>query len=353
LILNTAKLLAAGLAVSSFLSVSPASAAIGKHIRDWSVSCTTGLTCSMVFANWASKDLRSLEFRRVDAPNADVQLILSPPPGFDTPGDPDGAYAFSIDGKQVLSVPVAGLGKEGINVQLVYSDQPAIRALLDAMKAGTTMEVVYQGALGRFSLPVKLSGVKGSLVYIDEAQDRLQRTDALDAKGDKSPPNQTVAADIRTVDDLPDAIRRDFADESGACSELDSDIGSYQGFDITVDDNRWIVAPCGIGGAYNQPYALYVGYDVITERISFPSIRDGKPSVSSTAYNVDFDLKAKTFTAFFRGRGIGDCGLWSKWKLAEGGSPTLVLLEERRKDDCDGNDLGGPQNFPLVWPTKP
>jgi len=140
--------------------------------------------------------------------------------------------------------------------------------------------------------------------------------------------------------------------KAGACSGLDENISYYNGFDIMVGDTRLIVVPCGIGGAYNFPYALYVGYDVIVERLSFPDIREDKPSTVSTAYNIDFDPKTKIFTSFMRGRGIGDCGLWYKWKLADAGAPALVLLEVRRKDDCDENDMGGPQNFPLIWPVS-
>ena len=350
--LKSGKILVAAMIFAGLLPISEAGATLAKDIRDWSVTCTSGLTCSMNFADWASKGLRSIKFRRTDAPNADVELIVSPPPGFDADGDPTGVYTFHIDGKDALSAPVSGFKREGVAVNLVYSDQKSVRILLDAMKAGTSMEMMYQGALGRFSLPVKLAGVKGALIYIDEAQDRLQRTDALEVKGDKASPAEAMAKDILRVEDLPEAIRGDFTNDSGACSELDSDIGDYNGFQVTIDNVQWIVVPCGSGGAYNQPYALYVGYDVITERISFPDIREGKPSTLSTAYNVDFDPKTKTLTSFFRGRGFGDCGLWSKWKLADNGSPALMLLEERRKDDCDENEMGGPQNFPLEWPVS-
>lgn len=351
--MNLVKTLAAVAALAPLLVASEAGATLQKDIREWSVTCTGGLTCTMTFADWKAKDLNMISFRRTDAPDAGVELRLRPLPDFDGKGDPNGAYSFEIDGKVVLTVPASSLTSDPTDNNLIFADHAKALALLEAMKGGTTMQLRYQGALGTFNLPVKLSGVRGSMLYIDEAQGRLKRKDALEDKGDGEPPKEAAAKDILAIGDLPEVIQGDFTNDSGACSGLDENISYYNGFDIMAGDTRLIVVPCGTGGAYNQPYALYLGYDVIIERISFPDIREDKPSTVSTAYNIDFDPKTKIFTSFFRGRGIGDCGLWYKWKLTDAGGPALVLLEERRKDDCDENDMGGPQNFPLVWPVHP
>ncbi|MBX9458597.1 MAG: DUF1176 domain-containing protein [Rhizobium sp.] len=221
-------------------------------------------------------------------------------------------------------------------------------ALLDAMEAGRSAEVIAIGAAGRHVLPVKLSGVKAAMLHVDEVQGRLGRTDALEAKGEVEPPAGVPARDILALEDMPEIVRKDFTDSGGACSDIEPDtIGQFQGFDVSVGTMRLIGVPCGSGGAYNQPYALYAAYDVIVERISFPYIDRGAPTTMNTAMNVDLNPIARSLTAFFRGRGIGDCGEYIRWRLDDAGN-RLKLAEIRMKGECDekGSD---PTAFPLVW----
>src|SRR5438552_3417995 len=85
---------AAGLAASLFAG--QADAGVGKDIRDWSINCTSGLTCSISFinVNWDAKGINQLSFLRTDDPNAEVDLQISTPPGFDEKGDAKGVYSF-------------------------------------------------------------------------------------------------------------------------------------------------------------------------------------------------------------------------------------------------------------------
>lgn len=344
------KWLCAAAGLAALLFTTQASAGIDKDIRDWSVSCSGGLTCTMRFsnANWDAKGINELAFLRTDEPNADIELQLSPPAAFGDNGDAKAVYTFVIDGKVVLTLPVAKLKREGSN--LSYSDDAAVRSLLAAMKAGTGMELKYTGDLGTFSLAVKLTGVAGSMLFLDDVQDRLKRTDALQDKGDLVPPKTVQAQDITAIKDLPAGIRQDFA-EGGECSGLDDDISSFDGFEMAIGDVDLYVVPCGEGGAYNQPYAAYFEQAGKFRRADFPGHdENGAMDNDDTAYNVDFDPKARVFTSFFKGRGMGDCGLWSKWKLAGDKKPVLKLVEERRKDDCDGSS-DGPDTFPLTFPA--
>jgi hypothetical protein len=324
-----------------------------RDVRDWSVSCSNGLTCTMSFYDWDARNLNRFHIRREGAPNAKVEILLPAPADFDSRGDATATFSLVVDGKEAVSTPVTSLARDAFTSQFIYADQAQIGSLLDAMKVGTAMELRYKGALGDFALSIKLSGVKGSLLFMDEAQDRLGRSDALEAKGDKQPPEGVTARDITSIDQLPELAKNDLTGEGGACSDLEPDaLAQFNGFEVNVDGTRLIAIPCGVGGAYNQPYALYLDYDVVTERISFPDTREGLPSAMTTAYNLDYDATTRILTSFFKGRGIGDCGQWYKWRLdVRGGGAALVLLEERNKDDCDGIDVGGPQNFPLVFPV--
>lgn len=329
------------------------SAGVGKDIRDWSVACTNGLTCSMSFYDLKARGVQHVSFQRRVAANAPIALEIRAAKNFGPDDAPDATYRFSVDGKEVLVLGAGELKPETYGSAFLLSDDAKVRTLLAAMEAGTTMEVTATTSKASVTFPVKLNGVKGAMLYLDEVQGRLGRTDALVEKGDKAPPTEEVAGDIESLDDMPANVRRDFTESGGPCGDLEpSMIGRFQGFDIMVGTTRLIAVPCGSGGAYNQPYAVYVGYDVIIERLAFPLMDEGSPTTMSTAYNVDFDPVAKVLTSFDKGRGLGDCGDFYKWRFNEDDA-TLSLLEERSKGDCDAEGIGdGPEKFPIVWQVK-
>jgi hypothetical protein len=330
----------------------PASAWVSKELRDWSVDCTNGLTCNMGFADWGATGLQYVGFQRRGGPDAAVELKLRALPDFAPGSQPDATYRFTVDGQQLLSLAAGDLKPDEGGSWYLFSDPAKVPALLAAMKTGKTMQVEVSSGKGRQVLPVKLSGVTAAMLYIDEVQGRLGRTDALEAKGDMAPPADAVARDIASLDDLPEIVRKDFTESGGACADIDAaTIGQFQGFELSLGTTRVIAVPCGMGGAYNQPYALYVGYDVIVERVSFPYMDNGRPTTMSTAYNLDFNPVTKKLTSFFKGRGIGDCGQFYTWEL-DTGSNALDFLEERAKGDCDEKE-GGPETFPIVWQAKP
>ena len=328
---------------------------VTKKVRDWTVECSNGLTCQMSFWDWGSKGMQYLGFERRGAPHAAVQLRLRTAPDFSPETDAGVTYRFTVDGRELLLLTARDLVQEEHNEAYLYPDlypdQARVLALLEAMEAGKSAEVIVVGKAGSQVLPVKLNGVKGAMLYLDEVQGRLDSVDALEAKGDKQPPKDASAKDIRTLEDMPEIVRKDFTDSGGACSDLlPETIKQFDGFDVTIGAIRLIGVPCATGGAYNQPYALYTVNEVV-ERISFPDMHEGKPTTMSTAMNIDFNPVTKTMRAFFRGRGLGDCGEYHKWQLDKMGN-RLELLEIRIKGECDegSND---PTSFPLAWPVKP
>lgn len=344
-------LFAASLAGLILLPASAASAASFKEIRKWEVRCSSGLTCEASFSNWDNAGPRQISFKRSNAPGAPLNLVLALPDNWTDAGDKDGTYTISVDGTQVANLAVIDLKVD--NSGAATGDPGLVNLVLAAMQAGKTLRLDYQGAFGTQKLDVDLSGLSGSLLYMDEAQDRLDRTDAIVRKGDRPAPEQAMVIDITSIDEIPATIRGDFTNPDAACGGIDPASFGYLGaYSVSMGSARTLVLPCGLGGAYNQPYALYIGYGDALERTSFPDMRDGGPSVASAAYNVDYYYKTKTLTAFFKGRGVGDCGMYSVWSLTGGEdeSPGIVLKELRNKDDCDEKDMGEPEKFPLVWP---
>jgi hypothetical protein len=335
---------------AAWLPGQTAQAWVSKQVGDWNAECSNGLTCKMGFWDLNAKGLQYVSFQRKGAPNAPVDLRLSTAPDFSPDADPTVTYRFTVDGRELLRIAAKDLTQEEHSDVYFYSNQAKVLALLDAMENGKTADVTVTGKAGSQMLPVKLGGVKGAMLYLDEAQGRLDRVDALEAKGDKKVPRDGTAKDILTLEDMPEIVRKDFTDSGGACSDLPPErIKQFEGFDVAIGSIRLIGVPCATGGAYNQPYALYVMNEVV-ERISFPYMDEGKPTAMTVAMNIDFDPVTKTLTSFFRGRGIGDCGEYMKWQFDERGD-RLSLLEMRNKPDCDEGD-NDPTKFPLVWKAE-
>lgn len=349
--MNLRHVFLAAVMLTAWLPGQTAHAWISKQVRDWMVECSNGLTCKMSYSDWSARGVQYVGFERKGAPHAGVDLRLRTHTNFSPDTDPGVTFRFTVDGRDVLALTTKELIQGEHSDLHFYSNQPQVLALLAAMEAGRTAEVTVTGAAGTEVLPIKLNGVKGAMLYADEVQGRLGQVDALDARGDRQPSKHAVAKEILSLEDMPEIIRKDFTDSGGACSDLEPEtIKQFQGFDVTVGSTELIGVPCATGGAYNQPYALYTVGEIV-ERISFPYMEDGKPTVMTTAMNIDFDPVARTITSFFRGRGIGDCGEYFKWRINERVG-SLTLLEMRNKGECDegSND---PTTFPLVWPVTP
>jgi hypothetical protein len=345
--MNSRYLFLAAAIVSGWMPASGLQARVAKEVRDWTVECSNGLTCKLSFSDWGAKGMQYVGFQRKGDPNAPVDLRLRTAPDFSPDADPTVTFRFSVDGKELLTLAAKDLTQEEQGDTYFYPDQAKVLALMEAMEIGKSAEATVSGKAGSHVLAIKLNGVKGAMLYADEVQGRVDRVDALEAKGDKQPPEYVVAKDILTLEDMPEIVRKDFTDSGGACSDLEPEtIRQFDGFQVTVGGTELLGVPCAIGGAYNQPYALYVVNEAV-ERISFPDMQDGKPTTMSTAMNVDFDPVTRTMTSFFRGRGIGDCGEFFKWQINDK-TNSLELLEMRNKGECDegGND---PTQFPIVW----
>jgi hypothetical protein len=308
------------------------------------------LTCSLRYEDSAPGELGAIRFIRTGALNADIELRIPKPMRLIKNLDPDGVFRLTVDGREIVSLPVKQLQLDAGQGEFVTTDPGIVKRVLDAMKAGTMLGLDYKGEAGAHRSEIMLEGFRGSLFYIDDVQDRRGRTDALFAVGQRVPEGMG-SKDIQSLDDIPVSIRADFTAESGSCTEAfyPDDIWRYSGFDITRSGVRLVLVPCSSGGAYNQPYALYRAYEGgILTRISFPDIEEGRPSISETADNVDFDPVTGIMTAFSKDIGLGYCGLWYKWRVTTGGQ--LMLLERRAWYECDGSRTD-PEDFPLEWPV--
>ncbi|VVT11012.1 DUF1176 domain-containing protein [Rhizobium sp. EC-SD404] len=339
-------------AIGFFMFVDAAVAAGYREFRDWQVNCSSALTCRLTATVPEDAPFYGFSFSRSNAPDAPLELTV----GFRN-ALPDASARMDIevaDGP-ALSLELSGAERREDYSELRFDDAAVLRSLIEAMKSGTSMTVSVSSDDPSAITELSLSGVTASLLFIDESQDRLERTDALQAVGDREPPASSLISAITSFDELPAHIAEDFTDEMGYCGGLDAErFAAMEGVLVDRgDDGVMLLLPCGLGGAYNFPYAVYIGAGLDTVRArDFPVMSDNGPQSEPFAYNIDFDQKTGRITSFFKGRGIGDCGTLSLWSVeSDGYGPSLTLAEQRVKGECDGDYGDGPDSWPLVWPN--
>lgn len=341
-------------AVALIVGASPAGAFVYKQVRDWAVSCSNGLTCTLQYADPENESLlRTIAFERISAPSAPVDVILGFGGAVPIAGSEDGVVELGVADGPAFELPISEAREEADGWQWRFEDVEDAADLLAAMGKGQSMEVSLTLAGEAATLPVSLSGVTAGLILVDETQERIKRTDALYLKGDQPPPEEARVRQITAMDDLPESIRGDFTDPTAPCGGIEPErFAVMDSFLISDEEGEDLIGlPCGLGGAYNQPYVLYSGEGGQFQPLAFPIMTEEGPSTSSMAYNLSYTPVGETITAFFKGRGLGDCGGYDRWTVRDDGlGKVLVLQESRSKGDCDGDYAGGPENWPRSWP---
>lgn len=322
-----------------------------KEFQTWQVICSQALDCSMrqFFSN---ASISQVEFRRAAGPETPLSIIVSTDrPEFSEDAS-DITGSIVIDDGPPLPISAENTHFDPVEAVWILSGDFIDSGLVARLKDGASMRLSLSRGAISVEGTVALAGVAASLLFIDENQMRVGHSDALSAKGDKPPSPAIPFRSIRSFDAFPDAIRHTFA-EGGECADTEESQLDGNAFVHQLSDNEAIYAtPCGTPGAYNFPYALFVDNFGSVTRMAFPVMQEGAPSTMANAYNLDYDFETRSLTAFFRGRGIGDCGTYNEWHLSSNqGGPALVLDRETSKD-CDGGDLGGPKNWPMQWPLK-
>lgn len=326
-----------------------------KEFKSWQVACTQTQSCSMR-QFLSGTPLSSFELQRRGGPETPVSLVISPSDssllenqnGLEVTLSVDGGQPFKVTGKDVIADTTSGT--LSLNGDFIGN------GLIDSLKNGTTAAVMIKTGMTSVSAEVPLAGAAASLLFIDEYQKRIGHTDAISARGDKAPNPPLPIKDIRTIAELPDAIRAQF-EEGGACADTDPLMFDGNAMSHTLDENTTLyVTPCGSSGAYNIPFKAFIdSFDMVTT-LAFPVMLDGAPSAATQAFNLGYDYEKRTFSSFFKGRGIGDCGTYSKWELGEGSMGTQLALVEETFRDCPSefseNEIIDPSEWPKTWPLK-
>lgn len=326
-----------------------------KEFKSWQVLCSQTLSCSMR-QFLSDTPFSSFELQRSAQPKAPVLLVISPRDSSIIDGNGDITAAIAVDGGKATAFTSAAISIDADAGILSLSGALIDSGFVDSIKNGSAAKLTITRGTKSIEGEIPLAGAAASLLFIDEFQKRVGHTDALTAKGDKAPNPAPPLSDIRRFSDFPEAVRARFA-AGGECGEteeamLDGNALAHK----LADEQTLYVTPCGMGGAYNMPYAVMVDVYGTVSSLAFPVMQEGAPSAVTTAYNLSYDHEAGTFSGFFKGRGVGDCGTASSWKFAEGAmGPQLVLVEESFRDcpsEIEDNENSDPASWPKSWPLK-
>jgi hypothetical protein len=324
-----------------------------KEFKSWQVQCSQTRACTM--RQFLTDNLLSgFELQRSGKPEAPVALVISPRDDVITGSEEPAEISIAVD----ASAPIVlrGDAVEAGPYSFTLSGDFIGNGLIDSLKNGTTATITIKRGDKTAKGEIPLAGAAASLLFIDEYQDRIGHKDAMSAKGDKAPNPALPVSDIKTIAELPEAIRSHFA-EGGDCADTDPLMFDGNALSHQMDENTTLyITPCGSSGAYNVPYSAYVDTFGMIAPLAFPTMVDGAPSATAQAFNLDYDWKNKAFASFFKGRGIGDCGTYSQWRLAEGAMGAQLVLVEETFRDCpeqfSETDEIDPGSWPKTWPVK-
>lgn len=350
-------------AAAALVVAAGASAQPGRSVpsfESWTVDCGNTGVC------FASSFTRSqsvwVDLRIVRDWHADAQPLVRLTTNTELPKE--GTLQFEVDGTAIESLPIAQLremqsavkppsgfrplGGEGF----WYPTGPATMTLLNAMGSGKELTVRLPAANGSdpVAVPVPLPGLKSSLLWIDTRQDRTGSVSAMVSPGTDPAKDAPHAIALMSPDQLPPEVAAVWS-ANRLCSEIDPTI--FAGLNAVrvplAEGASLYIIPCGAPTAYNSPYvSVLSGKDGAARQVHVARMSEKGPIATDLIYNAKWIPADQQLVSYFKGSGVGECGLWNRWVWNGTG---LVLLEEAARTTCDGTepDLS---NWSSTWPLK-
>lgn len=275
-----------------------------------------------------------------------------------------GTLRFDVDGKTIESLPIeqlreiqqaviapAGfrpLGGEGF----WYPTGAVTLALLQALQSGAELSIHMpdENGTGTVSVTVPLQGLKSGLLWLDNRQNRTGTVSAIVSPGTDPAINAPHALPIHAPEELPAEVSAIWH-ANRLCSSIDPTIfASLNAVRVPLDDGASLyIIPCGAPSAYNSPYVtIYAGKDGAARQVHVARMSENGPIATDLIYNALWIPADLQLISYFKGSGVGECGLWNRWVWNGTG---LVLLEEASRKTCDNTepDLS---NWSNTWPLK-
>lgn len=233
------------------------------------------------------------------------------------------------------------VGAYGAINDFFFLNAPA-QDLFDAMGPGNTMRVSFQDEHGMVqTASFSLSGLTAALLWIDEQQVRVGAERVAGA----APEDLTPVSADQPANVPAELLRRFAADDD--CEPFEVLPHANDIIQADTENGALYFLPC-TAGAYNFSYKVWKQSNGYYSPVLFAEYTQTLGwTGTSFIINPDYDAENGILTAFYKGRGIGDCGSFARWQWT---GQNFKMLEYAYKDECDAE--GGIETFPVMFSAK-
>ncbi|MEE9954152.1 DUF1176 domain-containing protein [Enterobacter quasihormaechei] len=208
---------------------------------------------------------------------------------------------------------------------------------------------------------ISLAGLKAALLFIDAQQKRVGSETAWIKKGDSPPlsvPPAPALKKVVVVNPTPTPLtHRELNDlldygtwrmNHSQCS-LDPNRREVRVTALT-DDKALMIISCE-AGAYNTVDLAWLvsrkkPFAARSVKLRLPFTPSSQSS-DMELMNASFDEKTRELTTLALGRGIGDCGIQTRWRF---NGQRFRLVRYAEEPSCD--NWNGPDAWPTLWITR-
>lgn len=316
-----------------------------RTFRDWLAVCDNIGTCH-AFGH-ATEGAGWVRITMAAGPDARAEVVV----GFWPENGSFGGPVTARVGARTFNGLTVSTGEDALPV--ATADPGIARGLIDEMAESQTMSL----DAGSETVPISLSGVAASLLWIDEHQGRLGTTTALIRKGSRPSSTVPAASPPPRAVPAPAVSQAGYGDQEGqtlppalealpAVIQCRADTAFNPDLQTVISSARldsntvlWSV-PCGVG-AYNFSSAWFTTtpQGLNPRRVTFPT---ASGQTEDQLVNAAYDPATRVIDAFNKGRGLGDCGMADSWTWTVRG---FVLKSSLEMSEC----WGVPSEY---WPAS-
>ncbi|MBW9167825.1 DUF1176 domain-containing protein [Enterobacter hormaechei] len=208
---------------------------------------------------------------------------------------------------------------------------------------------------------ISLAGLKAALLFVDAQQKRVGSETAWIKKGDSPPlsvPPAPALKKVAVVNPTPTPLTHNELNDlldygnwrmnHSQCS-LDPNRREVRVTALT-DDKALMIISCE-AGAYNTVDLAWLvsrkkPFAARSVRLRLPFTPSSQSS-DMELMNASFDEKTRELTTLALGRGIGDCGIQTRWRF---NGQRFRLVRYAEEPSCD--NWNGPDAWPTLWITR-
>ena len=340
-------LLLLNLFVASFAWAAPAQ----QNFSDWQVTCNNQNFC--VARNTGEHYGLVMTLTRSAGARTDAQLRIELG-GSQTPSakEPPVAPRLLLDG---IPLRLEAQHWAISPWRLITEHAPTINVFLQTIQ--NAQAITLKDGQGTISLV----GLKAALLFIDAQQKRVGSETAWIKKGDSPPlsvPPAPALKKVAVVNPTPTPLTHNELNDlldygtwrmnHSQCS-LDPNRREVRVTALT-DDKALMIISCE-AGAYNTVDLAWLvsrkkPFAARSVRLRLPFTPSSQSS-DMELMNASFDEKTRELTTLALGRGIGDCGIQTRWRF---NGQRFRLVRYAEEPSCD--NWNGPDAWPTLWITR-